>query len=303
MKKLTLELRIRLALVTVSVLFGTAYVCSKQVLHYVTPAAWSLIRAASTGILLSIYGLYKFNRSRFSARDLGLIVLMGAFGVALNQIAFFEGLARTTPTHSAVLNTSIPIFTLLFSVLLGNEKASNEKLAGIALSLFGVLVILEFEKLQFTSSTFIGDALTVMNSACFSFYLSMSRDLNRRVPPLLVTAGMFVAGSMLMLPYSTVPLLHLQWSALPWFIPLLMIYLVTAGTLAPYGLNNWALSKVESSTVAHYIYIQPVVAGWLSRLVFDERLTLRMLVGTLFVFAGVAVGTGLFSRMGVRRNL
>ena len=36
--------------------------------------------------------------------------------MGLNQVLFIEGLARTTPTHSSLINATIPVNTLLLAV-------------------------------------------------------------------------------------------------------------------------------------------------------------------------------------------
>jgi len=46
------------------------------------------------------------------------LALYALFGVVINQSCFVEGLSRTTPIHSSIINTTIPVGTLTFAVLL-----------------------------------------------------------------------------------------------------------------------------------------------------------------------------------------
>jgi len=51
------------------------------------------------------------------------------------------------------------------------------------------------------------------------------------------------------------------------------------------------LARVPPSTVAVYIYLQPLIAFVLAPLVLGERVNSRVIIASLLVFAGVAVVT------------
>lgn len=59
--------------------------------------------------------------------------------------------------------------------------------------------------------------------------------------------------------------------------------------MAAYYLNAWALMRVAPSTVAVYIYLQPLIAFGLAPLVLGESWNSRTLIAGILIFAGVAV--------------
>jgi drug/metabolite transporter (DMT)-like permease len=73
-----------------------------------------------------------------------------------------------------------------------------------------------------------------------------------------------------------------------WFAIAYIIVLPTAGA---YFLNAWALARVPPSTVAVYIYLQPLFAFVLAPIVLGEPLSPRAIVSSLLIFAGVLVVT------------
>ena len=70
-----------------------------------------------------------------------------------------------------------------------------------------------------------------------------------------------------------------------------MAYIVLVPTVGAYYLNAWALGRVAPSTVAVYIYLQPLIAFSLAPLLLGEKLSWRTLVAALLIFAGVLVVT------------
>ena len=67
----------------------------------------------------------------------------------------------------------------------------------------------------------------------------------------------------------------------------LALYIVLFPTAAAYFLNYWALARVESSIVAFFIYLQPLIATTLSILLFGERLSPSIVVGAALIFCSV----------------
>jgi drug/metabolite transporter (DMT)-like permease len=53
--------------------------------------------------------------------DLGRLAVLGMLGIAANQTLFLYGLQHTTAINATILVTTVPVFTVLGSVLTGRE--------------------------------------------------------------------------------------------------------------------------------------------------------------------------------------
>ena len=67
----------------------------------------------------------------------------------------------------------------------------------------------------------------------------------------------------------------------------LAAYIVLFPTAGAYLVSLWALARVESSVVALFIFVQPLIAATLSALILRERPTPLVWFGASFIFAGV----------------
>lgn len=262
-------LRIHLALIAVSVLFGANYVFTKRILQTVPPGAWVLFRiVAATAILLPLALWWRRGRPWPDRRQ--FLQLLGAalFGVVLNQILFTEGMARTTPEHSAVVNACIPTWTLLVAAVAGQERLRGRTAVAVLLALLGVQYLLGLDQLLFGSSghdpgaTLLGDFLTVLNGISFAIHLVWMRRLSRSVDPYLATAILFAAATVMIGIWSGPQVTAADLDAVlrPPTV-LYAAYAVVFATLLTYLLNTWALRHTQSSQVALYINVQPLVAA------------------------------------------
>jgi drug/metabolite transporter (DMT)-like permease len=279
-------------LVLVAAIYGLNYVFIKALLEEVpTTRAWVFIRIASATLL--ILPIVWMARRPLPPRDTWWWLLLAAIlGVVFNQVLFAEGLARTTPGHSAVINTAIPILTLCFAVLAHQERFTIRKVTAIGVALSGVLILLEADRLILEGpslqQSLVGDLLTLGNAASFSIFLVLMRNLGRRVDPLMTTAVCFAIGTVIIGAYggSAVDSENVRALLSPTVLPLALFGIV-ACTVLVYFLNNWALHHTHSSQVALYIYLQPVVATGLSMHLGWDDPGPRFYLATALVFCGL----------------
>ncbi len=283
--------RVWTALLTVQILFAVHYVVAKILLEDIPPRSWALIRvAASASVLLGAsHALRRSFPKRLS--EYGKLALYALFGVGINQFCFVEGLSRTTPTHSAIINTTIPVLTLAFAVALGRETATPTKIASLVIALAGVSLVVAPWTHGFSEATVQGDLLTVLNATSFSIFLVLSRRIMMRVDPLPATALMFCFGAIYLLPVGWPTLAEIDMSDLNLQHALIAVFIVLGPTAGAYLLNSWALGKVHSSMVALFIYLQPVLTSILSFVILAEPIGMRLLIGALLIFIGVRVAS------------
>lgn len=281
-----LQPRVTLALVLVQVFFGVHYFVVKIILESMAPRAWAALRITGAAAILLAYNL-AFLRRHPQRRDLGRLVVFAFFGVMLNQVLFAEGLSRTTPAHSALINSLIPVLTLGFAILLGQERGSPLRWLSIGVAFASVLVLLGVEDFRLRETWVVGDLLTLANGSSFSLFLVLSRGYLRRTDPLAATSYLLAFGALGILAVGGAPLAATRFEALPGSFPWLAAYAIVFATVLAYFLNYYALRHTDSSMVALFIYLQPPIATALSMLFLGERPAPRFWVATAGIFCGV----------------
>jgi drug/metabolite transporter (DMT)-like permease len=295
------RVRVLAALTLIQVFFGVHYLAGKIVLKEIPPKAWVVLRVLGAAVLLVAVAAAMRRRFPRDLRDLALLAVFSIFGVAVNQICFVEGLARTSATHSAIINTLIPAWTLLFAVLLGREKLSGLKALSLALAVAGVCLVIRPERASFSSTTFVGDVLTMANSMSYAFFLVISKRLMHRVDALAATALMFVFGAIPIVLFGFASARALDYAAVPASVWAWGAFIVVFPTAAAYVLISWTLARAEASLVALFVYMQPLIAAFLGIVFQGEILTARTVAGALLIFAGVYLALGLPKPPGLRR--
>jgi drug/metabolite transporter (DMT)-like permease len=281
--------RVTAALILVQVLFGIHYYAAKVVLLEIPPRAWAFVRVAAAALLLLPLAVaFAGRRSLPRGADLARLAGLSVFGVVINQLCFVEGLSRTTPSHSSLINCSIPVLTLVLAMLFRQERAAPRKLFSITLALAGVLALLRIDEAVWDPMT-VGDLLTVVNATSFSLFLVLSRPVLARLDAFVATGLLFAFGAVVMLPVSFSSVATVDPGALSWPVLGWAVYIVLGATVLAYSLNYAALRRVESSMVALFIFLQPLLAAALDIWLLDGRWTGRLAVSGTLILAGVAM--------------
>lgn len=280
-----------LALIAVQVLFATWPIVGKIALHSVPSVALVGFRVAGAAIMLVALARMRGTLLPIKRSDWPLLIASSLLGLVLNQLLFTKGLSLTTAINATLLSTTIPVFTLVVGVVLGTDRATSRRLAGIALAAAGVLYLIRPGRASFSSTTHLGDLLIVANSFCYGAYIAVSKNLMKRYNALSVIAWIFVVGCVVTVPAGAISLTHVSIAAISWRVWLAILYIIVLPTAGAYFLNGWALARVPPSTVAVYIYLQPIFAFALAPFILGESLTYHTVLASLLIFAGVLVVT------------
>jgi drug/metabolite transporter (DMT)-like permease len=279
------------ALVAVQVLFGVNYVVTKVVVGAFPPLLWASFRIiVSSLFMLTVALISGHEHPRDGKKFFVPLIVFALLGIIINQTSFLVGLRYTTATNSAVLNTLIPVFTLLIVTLRGQEPMTPLKALGFACALGGVLSIRKIEEISFNNSTWIGDLLTVLNCLSYSFFLSFGKKFMETHDRFWTTFWLFAYGSVGITLMATPDWMSFSMPHLDNTLLACMAFAVIGGTLLTYFLNFWALAHARSSSVALFIYMQPIVATLLAWGWMGQAPTLRTAVSTALIFVGMVLG-------------
>jgi drug/metabolite transporter (DMT)-like permease len=280
-----------LALVAVQIFFATWPIVGKLTLKTLPSVALVGFRVAGAAVVLVLLAQMTGNLSMIAAKDWPLLIVSGALGLVFNQWLFVKGLSLTTAINATLLSTSIPVSTLLVGMFLGTDRVTWRRMSGIGLAAAGVMYLIGPVRSEFSHANRIGDLLIVANSLCYGAYIAVSKDLLRRYSALTVITWIFIIGSVATILPGVVSLRQIDLRSVPLLVWIELAYIILIPTAITYYLNAWALARVPPSTVAVYIYLQPLIAFVVAPIILGEALGLRAIISTLLIFGGVFLVT------------
>jgi drug/metabolite transporter (DMT)-like permease len=135
------SLRPHLALIAVQILFGSWPVFGKVVLRSMSPSSLVALRLTGAALAFTLLQRKITPLLKMPVKDILLLALCSMLGVIGNQFLYVKGLSLTTAINSALLSTTIPVFTLFVSILFRHDRLSLRRLFGILLAAGGVVYL------------------------------------------------------------------------------------------------------------------------------------------------------------------
>ena len=280
------------SLILVQVIFGFHYLTTSIIVERIDALEWTAIRILLAGLFMAL--IYRHKILNFpKGKEWNFLILLSLLGIVLNTALFTKGLEYTTPAHASLISCMIPVMTLIFAWFLGKEEMNMYKSLSIIIAMSGALILFGIDDLDIRSELFFGDILIFINFSCFGLFLVLSKSMIEQHSPLGLTVLIMVLGSIILMPFSVkgIYLNYDLWLSQPWWIWAAAFYSIFFATVVTYSLNYYAMGFVESSKVALFIYLQPVVAGSLSVILGRDEITLRLLVSSALIMIGLLLST------------
>ena len=285
------RLRPHLALIAVQFLFGFWPIVGKIVLRSLAPATLTAFRLIGAALAFGILQRQLRPLFKMPRRDFLLLVLCSLTGIVGNQLLYVKALSLTTAINAALLMATIPAFILFVSLLSGSEHWSVKRLLGIVLAGAGVVYLVNPARAELSAETTLGNLLLIANAVLYAVYIVISKPLLQRYGALNVITWIFLLSAVILLPLGVYSTQSENLAAISWGVWLLIGLIILLPTVGAYYLNAWALTHVSPSTVAIYIYLQPLITFGFAQLLLGEQWNSRTAVATLLIFAGVALVT------------
>ncbi len=279
------------ALIGVQAFFGSLPVIGKIVLAVLPAVSLVGFRVGITALVLFGIQLFRGRVWLLHRRDYLKLGVLSLFGVVFNQLLFVGGLSLTKAANASLLAVTIPIFALVVSSIAGNEKLRAATVSGIVLAAVGVILLLNPNAASFSSETTTGDAMIIVNSLSYGIYVATSKEVITRNGAFRSMMWVFIFASIVCVPLGLISLSSVDTASIAGSIWLLVLYVAIGATAAPYLLNAWALARVSPSTVAVFVYLQPLIGFALAVIFLNEIIDFRFIIAALLVFAGVFLTT------------
>jgi drug/metabolite transporter (DMT)-like permease len=189
---------------------------------------------------------------------------------------------------ASVLNSSMPLFTMLFAaIFLIEEQLTPARVAGLSIGFVGIIVLTGGDVYDLRDSTVLGQLAVVGAAACYGAGAVYARSLLKKEDPVSLTGGQLVMGTVIVLPVMLVvrgtPDYSLSVEA--W---LSLLALGVLGTGIAIIIYLWLVDNVGSVRSSLVTYIIPIVGLFLGWAVLNESIGLNTVLGSALIIAGVA---------------
>lgn len=271
------------------ILWGMSYVWTKIVFEYYEPFTTVFLRLLISSLVLILFIFIFRKPKKIKKEHFKLFLISAIFNPFLYFIGESFGLTYVSPTISAVIIATIPVFTPIAAFMFLKEKMNWINVLGLLISFCGIIVMI-LKKDFSLNADLIG--ILFLTGAVFAavIYGILLKKLTVHYSSLTIIAYQNTLGAIFFLPLFLLFEFDTFIAVKPNFelVSSIVLLAVFASSLA-YILYASTVRHIGISKANIYTNLIPVFTGICSYLILSERFDFAKIVGILFVIFGVAL--------------
>ncbi len=281
-----------IAATLVSIIYGVTFTIAKDVMpKYIDAFGFIFLRVGGSMLLFWLSTLF-VKTEKIEKTDFPRIIAASFFGIAFNMLTFFKGLSYTSPIMGAVLMVTTPMIVLVLSAILIKERMENRKILGILLGLAGTATLILYGKSMVNApNAMLGNFLVFVNAVSYGFYLIIVKKLMDKYKAISFVKWIYFFGFLMVIPFGWSEFQAVDWTIVPTSAYLKIGFVVIFSTFLTYLLNLLSMKELKPTTVAVFIYLQPLFASIFAIGLGKDELSWVKIGSALLIFIGIYLVT------------
>ncbi len=268
------------------------WVVGRSLYHDIPPMGMTFFRWLFAVAILAPFALPQVRRDLpLLRRHWRILLVLGAIGIGTHNALAYLGLNYTTATNGVILNSFIPVMIVAIAWIFLRERLKPVQIAGVAISLAGVLAILSQGSLALLLAFRLnaGDLIVMLSMLMWSVYTIALRWRPAGLHPLSFLFVLAVIGDACVLPLwlGEMALGHfIVWT--PQGIVALLSVALFSSVLA-YIFWNRGVEEVGAPVAGLFVHLMPVYGVILAWIFLGETLGAYHVAGIGLILAGIAM--------------
>lgn len=273
-----------LLLMGMATIWGINFSVVKYGTGMIEPLAYNAFRMSIASVVLLAIAYARPGRQASTA-DRWRMMGLGVLGHCVYQILFIQGIALTRAGTASLVIAASPAVVALVARAFGQEQLPARAVAGIALSISGVLLVVGGSVSADGRAHLIGDLMILAAVFAFAFYTVGLLPIARRVDSVQIAAWTLAGGVLPLLLIASPAVMRTDWGAVNLLTWSAILYSGLIAMVVAYLIWYHGVNEIGPTRTAMFANLQPIVAVLVAWAALGE-------VPTVFQGAGAATVIG-----------
>jgi len=280
--------RAYLAITFTTIFWAINFTVAKIGTQHIDPLFIASFRIIVTGLVF--YAMLPAEERKIRRSDWKAILPLSLTGIVTNHTCFALGIARTTPSHSAVIHALVPVAVAFIAWIVLHEKQGGLAIAGMMVAIGGAVTVIVGTHHEEEKRALAGDLISLVGITAFSLYTVFGRRTMQTMSSRRAVTLAFLFAIPLMLPFLAWGIAHQPtWRGIPaegWWS---LAYMLFFANMAAYLLHSYALKRLQAGQVAAFTNLQPAIAIGVAILAGKDKLSAPLVAGAGIALVGVVL--------------
>lgn len=276
------------AVIVLMVVWGSTFVVTKAAARDLPPLTLAALRFLIASLVLIPIALSRGGLQRLPRPvPWSALTLLALTGVAGFAITFTYALVYGSASQGALIYAALPAAIAVAAVLFLHERPTGRRIAGIALSIVGVALLIMTGTPDAGSPQPLLGALWMLGAVTvWTTYTVIAKRLADD-DPIVTMAAVSTLGTLMLLPAAALEIAQLGWSNPSLSAWGSVLFLGVVASALAYIVYAFVLRELDASLVGVYTNLDPIVGVLIAVAFFGETLHGGQVVGGALALAGM----------------
>jgi len=230
-------------------------------------------------------------KKQYILKNIGFFIILGITSITIFNSTVYYSLYYMQVISGVLMISTIPVWIMFISSILGIEKTNKYQIFGVILSLLGVLFIITKSDLNLIKNLAFnrGDLIMATGMFAWALYSALLKKKKYEISQITLLEVVIITGLFFLIPIYILETKFGNQIIIGKPFILTLSYVVIFPGLAAFFFWIKGIAIIGANRAGVFLHLMPVFGSVMAIILFDEKFMIYHLLGAIFIILGITL--------------
>jgi len=280
-------------LVLTTLFWSGNFIVGKAASTYeIPPFSLNFYRWLFAGLILLPFTLREIlKKKKYIFNNIGFFIILGITSITIFNSTVYYSLYYMQVISGVLMISTIPVWIMFISSILGIEKTNKFQIFGVILSLLGVLFIITKSDLNVIKNLAFnrGDLIMAIGMFAWALYSALLKKKSYEISQITLLEVVIITGLIFLIPIYVLEMNFGNQIIIDKPFILTLSYVVIFPGLASFFFWIKGIGIIGANRAGVFLHLMPVFGSIMAIILFNEKFMFYHILGAIFIIAGITL--------------
>ena len=258
----------------------------------IPPFSLNFYRWLFAGLILFPFTIKEIlKKKNYIFSNIGFFIILGITSITIFNSTVYYSLYYMQVISGVLMISTIPVWIMFISFILGIEQTNKFQIFGVILSLLGVLFIITKSDLNVIKNLAFnrGDLIMAVGMIAWALYSALLKKKTYKISQITLLEVVIICGLVFLIPIYILEMNFGNQIIISKPFILTLSYVVIFPGLASFFFWIKGIGIIGANRAGVFLHLMPVFGSIMAIFLFNEKFMIYHLLGALFIIAGITL--------------
>ena len=230
-------------------------------------------------------------KKNYIFNNIGFFIILGITSITIFNSTVYYSLYYMQVISGVLMISTIPVWIMFISSILGIEKTNKFQIFGVILSLLGVLFIITKSDMNIIKNLAFnrGDLIMAIGMFAWALYSALLKKKSYEISQITLLEVVIITGLIFLIPIYILEMNFGNQIVIGKPFILTLTYVVLFPGLASFFFWIKGIAIIGANRAGVFLHLMPVFGSIMAIILFDEKFMFYHLLGAIFIIGGITL--------------